>query len=566
MTFTAQWQAVFEVEGTVMEKTDGADAAAKNAVVSLWLGANKISEVTTGEDGEFEFENLLPGIYNLVVTKDVRTVTSKVELTENKTCDAVLPKGAINSIVEVTPGSPDIVVGALDKVFENTDEEVYTTEDKKTVTAGGKVEITFMADEKQKGDQTIAGDMEKIVAEKKDSVTLGLVMDYTLKKEVFDQSGTKVEDASKTITQVNVLLEILLPLPAELQGKASYSVYRVHEGTAQELTTTPSTDLGEYFTVSSDKTGLILYVKCFSTYAIGYSDTPVTPVLPDSGSGSGGGISAPVYPPNIEQTEHGSVTTDPKSPQKGDKVTITPTPEEGFTVEEVIVTGPDGKPVAVTPNGDGTYTFTQPGGNVTITVTFRQLTGVSDCPRDDSCPLASFTDADRNAWYHDGIHHCVENGLMIGTGKTTFSPNTAITRGMIVTILWRLEGSPIVNNLMDYDDVESEDWYGEAVRWATSTGVATGYGDGRFGPNDPITREQMAAMLWRYAGSPHADGSLASFTDGAQASSWARQAMIWAVEQGLITGVGNDRLESRGQATRAQAATILMRFASNMAQ
>ena len=247
-------------------------------------------------------------------------------------------------------------------------------------------------------------------------------------------------------------------------------------------------------------------------------------------------------------------------------MTITPTPDEGYTVDTVIVTGPNGKEVAVTPNEDGTYTFVQPSGKVTITVTFRQLASVSDCPRDESCPMAPFTDADRNAWYHDGVHYCVEHGLMMGTSQTTFAPDIVTTRGMIVTILWRLEGSPIVGASLNYDDVRAEDWYGEAVRWADSVGVVTGYGNGKFGPNDTITREQMAAMLWRYTGSPRVDGSLSSFTDGAQTSSWAQPAMIWAVEEGLITGVGNDRLEPRGQATRAQAATILMRFAQNMAQ
>ena len=218
-------------------------------------------------------------------------------------------------------------------------------------------------------------------------------------------------------------------------------------------------------------------------------------------------------------------------------------------------------PVEVIPNDDGTYTFTQPDEKVTITVTFRRMTGTSDCPQDDSCPMAAFSDTELGAWYHDGVHYCLENILMVGTGKTTFEPDAVTTRGMIVTILWRLEGSPIVDHPMDYDDVKLEDWYGKAVRWADSAGVVTGYGSGKFGPNDPITREQMAAMLWRYAGSPNVDGSLSSFVDGAQASDWAQSAMIWAVDQELITGVGHNQLESCGQATRAQAATLLMRFA-----
>lgn len=558
VTFTAQWQEVFQVGGTITEKSEGTDSpTVTGAVVSLWLGANKIDETSTKADGTYKFENLIPGIYNLVVTKDVRTVTSKVELTKNQTCDAALPKGATNSIVEVTPGSPDIVVGNLDTVFhQEPDNTVYTQADQTTVIGGGKVEFTFTADEKQMGDSTISSDMDKIAEKKDDTVTVGLVMDYKLGKEVFSADGQKDEAASKTITQSNVLLEILLPLPTELQGKDQYSVYRVHKEEVQELTTTPNA-LAEYFTVSSDKTQLTLYVKCFSTYAIGYTESTWN---------SGGGSSAPTYPPKVEQPEHGSVTISPKNPQKGDKVTVTPTPEEGYTTNEVTVTGPDGTPVTVTRDDDGTYTFTQPAGKVTITVTFRQTTDTSDCPRDESCPVAPFTDTDRSAWYHDGVHYCVEHGLMAGTSQTTFAPNISTSRGMIATILWRLEGSPVVSAPMDYDDVKLENWYGEAVCWANSVGVVTGYGNGSFGPNDPITREQMAAMLWRYAGSPDVEGSLSSFMDGAQTSDWAQSAMIWAVDQGLISGVGNNRLDPLGQATRAQAATILMRFAEAMAQ
>ena len=570
VTFTAQWQQTYGITISVQEPKPegGGTQTVSGAVVSLWLGANKLDERTTGSDGEYIFAELLPGIYNLVVTKGDRTVTTMVEITTSDVEEtAALPKGATNSIVEVTPGSPDIVVGKLDTVFDQIDGVVYTQDDQDNVDAGGEVEFTFTADEKQMGDPSISNDMDKIEENKDTAVTVGLVMDYTLKKEVFDENGNKDEDASKRITQSNVLLEIRLPLPAELQGKASYAVYRVHNDQAEAMKANPGSG-EEGFKVEGAY--ITIYAQKFSTYAIGYTESSGNNNNNNNNNNnqtsSGGGSSTPTYPPGIEEPEHGSVTISPKNPEKGEQVTITPTPDEGYTVDTVIVTGPNGKEVAVTPNEDGTYTFVQPSGKVTITVTFRQLASVSDCPRDESCPMAPFTDADRNAWYHDGVHYCVEHGLMMGTSQTTFAPDIVTTRGMIVTILWRLEGSPIVGASLNYDDVKAEDWYGEAVRWADSVGVVTGYGNGKFGPNDTITREQMAAMLWRYAGSPRVDGSLSSFTDGAQTSSWAQPAMIWAVEQGLITGVGNDRLEPRGQATRAQAATILMRFAQNMAQ
>lgn len=563
VTFTAQWQHTYGITVTVQEpKPEGGGMQmVSSAVVSLWLGANKLDEQTTMSDGAYTFAELLPGIYNLVVTKGDRTVTSMVEITTgNVEKIAILPKGAANSIVKVTEGSPDIVVGNLETVFDKTDDTVYTEDDQATVVGGGRVEFTFIADEKQKGDSTISSDMDKIEEKKDDTVTIGLVMDYKLEKEVFDADGQKIDDASKTITQSNVLLEILLPLPAELQGKADYAVYRVHNNVAEAMKANPGSG-EEGFKVEGSH--ITIYAQKFSTYAIGYTESGGNNNNQTSG---GGGSSASTYSPSIVQPEHGTVTVSPKNPQKDDKVTIVVAPEDGYTVDTVKVTDASGKIVEVTSNDDGTYTFVQPSSKVTIAVTFRQMTDTSSCPRDESCPMAVFIDADRSAWYHDGIHYCVEQGLMVGTSKTTFSPNNATTRGMIVTILWRLEGSSLVSTSLNYDDVKPEDWYGEAVRWADSAGVVTGYGNGKFGPNDTITREQMAAMLWRYAGSPKADGSLSSFVDGEQTSDWARPAMIWAVEQGLITGVGNDRLEPRGQATRAQAATILMRFAQDVAQ
>ena len=548
VTFKAQWEKVFRVEGKVTEETEGTDPqAVTGAVVSLWLGVNKLNETTTDSKGDYHFDNLTPGIYNLVVTKDVRTVTKKVEIKDqNAVCSAVLPKGATNSIVEVVPGSPDIVVGQLDTMFNSPGDAVYTQEDARTVEEGGKVEITFKAAEKQPEAAEISDDLEKI--EKIGGSNLALVMDYTLEKTVTEVNGTT---KTTPITEANVLLEVRLPLPGELQGKQSYTVYRVHEEKAEALTTSPNA-LGEYFEVSSDKTVLILHVKCFSTYAIGYTE--------HSGNPGGGGGGTPTYPPVVEQPEHGTVTISPDAPHKGDTVTITPQPEDGYQVDQVIVTDQNGKEVEVTPKEDGSYTFTQPDGKVTITVTFKEKSAVSHCPRDESCPMAPFTDADRTAWYHDGVHYCVEHGLMVGTSADTFEPNITTTRGMIATILWRLEGSPMVDTAMNYTDVPSGSWYEEAIRWADSTGVVLGYGDGTFGPDDPITREQMAAMLWRYAGKPQAESSLADFTDGEETSQWAESAMVWAVEQGLIEGMGNAQLNPQGQATRAQTATILMRF------
>ena len=182
-----------------------------------------------------------------------------------------------------------------------------------------------------------------------------------------------------------------------------------------------------------------------------------------------------------------------------------------------------------------------------------------------------FSDVPEDHWAYDAIQYVYGEGLMAGTGETTFSPNGTTTRGQIVTILWRLAGSPQVNYLMDFADVDPAAWYGEAVRWASSLRIASGYGDGRFGPDDPITREQLAVMLYQYAWNMGYDltgGGMAlqEFADYEAISPYALEALDWAVNAGIISGTGDSTLSPQGRATRAQAAQILMNFCAHAAE
>ena len=178
-----------------------------------------------------------------------------------------------------------------------------------------------------------------------------------------------------------------------------------------------------------------------------------------------------------------------------------------------------------------------------------------------------FNDVPESYWAYDAIQYVYGEGLMAGTSGSTFSPESTTTRGQIVTILWRLSGSPVVNYLMDFDDVDPAAYYAEAIRWATSEGIAGGYGGGVFGPDDPITREQLAVMLHRYAQHEGCDVSIGedtnilSYTDVANLSEYAIPATQWAVGAGIINGTGDgSTLTPQGQATRAQAAVMLQRF------
>ena len=177
-----------------------------------------------------------------------------------------------------------------------------------------------------------------------------------------------------------------------------------------------------------------------------------------------------------------------------------------------------------------------------------------------------FTDVPEDAWYADAAAYVYRHGLMNGVSSTVFAPDTTTSRAMIATILWRMAGSPVVNYAMDYTDVAQGQWCSEAIRWATSEGIVTGYGDGLFGTNDPITRQQFAAMLWRYAQAQGYDVSIGedtnilSYTDAFDVAEYAIPAIQWAVGAGIVNGTSADTLTPQGRATRAQAAVMLMRF------
>ena len=189
------------------------------------------------------------------------------------------------------------------------------------------------------------------------------------------------------------------------------------------------------------------------------------------------------------------------------------------------------------------------------------------CPQDDTCPMSAFTDLNPALWYHDGIHYCLENGMMNGVGNNQFNPGGTTSRGMIVTILYRLENEPEVTSENPFDDVEADKWYTDAVIWAAENKIVDGYGNGKFGPNDDITREQLAAILYRYAQfkgidvSVGEDTNILSFPDATEVSGWATASVQWAVGSGIINGK-DGKLVPKGDASRAEAATMIQRFST----
>ena len=175
---------------------------------------------------------------------------------------------------------------------------------------------------------------------------------------------------------------------------------------------------------------------------------------------------------------------------------------------------------------------------------------------------AAFTDVSNGAWYEEAVNWCSDNGIMGGTSDTSFSPDTMMSRSMLATVLYRAEGSPAVSYIETFSDVGSGTWYTDAVAWASGEGFMTGYGNRRFGTDDPVTREQLATILWRYAGSPTAVSS-ETFADESAISSYAVQAVDWVQSNGIMNGTGGNRFDPAGTATRAQVATILYRWLSS---
>lgn len=171
-----------------------------------------------------------------------------------------------------------------------------------------------------------------------------------------------------------------------------------------------------------------------------------------------------------------------------------------------------------------------------------------------------FTDVAEKDWYYSAVQFAVDNHLFYGVSDTAFSPNSNMTRGMLATVLYRLAKEPETNAGDLFNDVADGQYYTEAVAWAAGKGIVNGYGDGTFGPGNSITREQLAVMLWRYAGSPASAGTLDGFNDRDKIHAWAADALAWAVEQKIVSGRGGGILDPIGQATRAEVAAMLMRY------
>ena len=247
-----------------------------------------------------------------------------------------------------------------------------------------------------------------------------------------------------------------------------------------------------------------------------------------------------------DKTENGSVSVSPKNASQGDRVTVTVKPDAGYELDSLKVFDKNGKELALTDKGDGRFTFIMPAGRVEVKATFVEEVKISP-----------FRDVSTDAYYYEAVKWAQKKGITSGIGNDLFGPYQPCTRAQIVTFLWRAAGSPVVNYAMDLTDVPGDAYFAEAVRWALSQSITTGTADGKFSPNAPCTRAQAVTFLFR-ASKASADG-VPAFSDVA-ADAYYAEAVKWATDNGITTGVGGGKFNPNGTCTRAQIATFLYRY------
>ena len=280
---------------------------------------------------------------------------------------------------------------------------------------------------------------------------------------------------------------------------------------------------------------------------------------PSSGSSGGSSSGKTTYKVTTSAVNNGGVNASPSSAEKGATITITLSPDKGYKLDKLTVTDGSGKTVSTVKKSDTVYTFTMPASAVKVGVSYVKAT--------ETPSKTKFNDVSANDWFASAVDYVTGKGMMNGTADNTFSPKAHTTRGMVVTVLYRLENQPSTS-AASFTDVASGAYYANAVAWANANGIVSGYGSGKFGPNDKVTREQLAAILYRYAQYKKYDvsgaKSLDGYTDAQSVSSYAVPALQWANAAGIVTGKSGSKLDPKGNATRAEVAAMLMRFCENV--
>ena len=464
---------------------------------------------------------------------------------------------ATTSQVQANPATVSTAPAAKDNL-------VYTGSAQALVTAGSAEGGTMMY---------CLGDSGDFSADIPTGTNAG---DYSVwYKVVGDENHSDTDPVGVKITIAQKPLTVSVPSPSVYVGDSAPELALTYTGLVDGERVTPSE--APVFTITkADGTVIALEdaVKTAGTYTITWSNadqgftgdenydiqTETAGTLTVSNRSSGG---TTTYPVQVEEnSQNGGVQVSPKNAVPGTLVTVAPQPAPGYELATLTVLDQYGDEVDVNPLGNGNYSFKMPRSRVKVEATFY-------CTGSELCPTHHLADVLVKAWYHDAVDYVVEHGIMTGTSATTFEPNTTLSRAMVAQILYNLEGQPTVTGESTFTDVSGH-WAIDAITWAQKTGVVDGYEDNTFRPENNVTRQEFAQMMYNYAAYKDYDlsakGDLSQFTDGDSVQEWAVTAVSWANGNALINGHDDGTLEPGGTTTRAQAASILMRFDQNLVE
>ena len=274
-----------------------------------------------------------------------------------------------------------------------------------------------------------------------------------------------------------------------------------------------------------------------------------------SSSGGGGGSSTPRYAVTVpDKTENGSLSVTPKNAKKGSDVTVTATPDKGYEVDDIVAKDAKGNKLTLKDNGDGTYTFTMPASKVTVTVAFAEKKA------EPIVPEKLFADVSAEEYYYEAVKWASENGVTGGIGENLFGANLPCTRAQIVTFLWRAAGSPEPKGMSGFVDVSADAYYAKAVAWAVEQGIVSGTSATTFSPDAVCTRAQSVAFLYRAFGEKV--NKAAGFSD-VSADAYYADAVAWAVENGVASGIGGGLFAPDQDCARGQIVAFLYRAYQN---
>lgn len=584
-TLYAKWtDDTYSVSGDV--GTDSGTAVA-GATVTVMQGNQQFgTAATTDVNGAFTVTGVPDGKYDIVITYYGQKVILYITVNgSDYICSDIirLPDGNKNSRLEILGSdTPNVVEDGLDNEFSYST-SYDTSTDGSVVTAGGTVEIKMTV---QKNDDSENRDTVK-AAMNSSGYGTGLILDLDLMKTV-TTSGGEVQEKT-AITETGGLITLFIPLPADLQGKDSYVVYRAHDyggstGLKVDAITTAANSNGEYITVNGDKTYITLHAKYFSTYAIGY------PVSSSGGDSADTSNSDSYYNITTTSSTGGSVTSSGSSSvASGKSITYTITPDEGYYISDVLVDG-------VSVGAVSSYTFKDVTKTHTIQAVLAKIVALPYYLNDSGSKVfigfasnksgtmkyiapdgvtvqftpnkKNFTDIADN-WGKSYIDFVTQREIFIGTTPNVFSPDTGMTRAMFAGIIGRLYersyGALPAGSAQEFTDVNYNHYYGKYVDWESENNIIMGIGGGLFAPDRKITRQEMAMILYRFAlflGASSADykDTQLAYPDTSSISSWASDGAKYCQQTGIILGHNNGYFVPRGTATRAEVTAILERF------